>query len=109
MESEFVASSFASAEGIWLVRLAKDFQLVARPIPIFVDNQSALAFARNDVHHNRTKHIDVHFHYTREQLQQGNIDLHYIPGVENPADIFTKALSTRKHVLLLAVLGIGRV
>ena len=106
MEAELVAGSFASVEGIWLLKLGKDFNLAFKPIPLFADNKSFILFSKNDINNNCTKHIDTHYHYTKEQMDAGNIDLHYIPSSENPADILTKALSSHKHEHLLNVLGI---
>ena len=106
MESELVVGSIASAEGIWLIRLGKDFRLDFTPIPMFTDNQSFIMFSNSDISNSRTKHIDVHFHYTREQILAGIIKLHYIPSLDNPADILTKPLSPRKHVQLLSSLGV---
>ena len=106
MEAELVAGSMATAEGIWLVRLGKDFKHDFTPIPMFTDNQSFIVFTRNDVNNARTKHIDTHYHYAREQVNAGNIQLRYVASLENPADILTKPLSPRKHVNLLSILGI---
>ena len=106
MESELIAGSFASTEGIWLIKLGADFMHSFIPIPVFTDNQSFIAFANNDISNTRTKHIDTHYHYTRDEISKGNIILHYIPTHDNPADIFTKPLSLRKHQHLLKLLGI---
>ena len=106
MESELVAGSFATVEGIWLIRLGKDFHHNFTPIPIFTDNQSFIMFSDNNITNNRTKHIDIHYHYTQHEVAAGNIKLHYIPGTANPADILTKALSPRKHAYLLSLLGV---
>ena len=59
---------------------------------IFTDNQSAMEVARNPVFHARTKHIEVHYHYVRERIHVGDIDLLYVPTQCNVGDIFTKAL-----------------
>ena len=77
MESELVAGSFASAEGIWLIHLGKDFKQDFSPIPIFTNNQSFITFSMNDIN-NRTKHIDMPYHYTRDQISNGNIKLQYV-------------------------------
>ena len=106
MESELIAGSFASVEGIWLIKLGKDFTHFFTPIPLFTDNQSFMMLTNNAVNNNRTKHIDTHFHYMREQVANGNIILHYIPMHENPTDILTKALWPQKHMDLVAKLNI---
>ena len=107
MESELVSSSFATAEGIWIIRLGKDFGQLSTPISIYTDNQSFISFAKNDVNNSHTKHIDTHFHYTQEQITEGAIELKYIKSLDNPADILTKALSPHKHLYLLAALGVS--
>lgn len=106
MELELVAGSFASTKGIWLLRLVEDFQHNFCPIPIYINNYSALTFNTSNVNHSRTKHIDIHYHYMHKQVTLGNIALHHIPGIENPVDIFTKALGTTKHAQLLEILGV---
>jgi hypothetical protein len=84
MESEVVAGSFATVEGIWLIRLGRDFGHNFTPIPVFTDNQSSIAFSNDSVSNNRTKHIDIHYHYTKEQLTAGNIDLRYVNSSKIP-------------------------
>ena len=108
MEAELVAGSIASAEGIWLIRLGNYFQHKFTPIPLFTDNQSFIALSNIDMSSSRTKYIDIHHHYTRDQVLMGNIKLHYIATLDNPADILTKALSPHKHVYLLDALGVKR-
>jgi hypothetical protein len=98
MESELIAGSFAMAEGIWLIRLGKDF--------LWVFTQSFMMFANNNVNNNHTKHIDMHYHYTSTEIVNGNNKLHYISTHDKPANILTKPLSPRKHAHLLEILGI---
>ena len=109
MEAELVAESITSAEGIWLIRLGKDFRHDFIPIPVFTDNQSFISFSTNDTMSTRTKHVDTHYHYTHNQITAGTIILDYILTIKNPANILTKALPTRKHVNSLSLLGIHHV
>ena len=106
MEAELVTGSIASAEEIWLIRLENDFQDKFTPISLFTDNQSFIALSNNDMSSSRTKHINIHHHYTQDQVLTGNIKLHYVVTLNNPADILTKALSPCKHVHLLDTLGV---
>ena len=106
MEAELVARSITLAEGIWLIRLRRDFRHDFTPIPLFTDNQSFIAFTKGDANNVRTKHIDMHYHYMHKQVNAGVINLDYIPTANNPTDILTKPLSPRKHANLLNTLGV---
>jgi len=65
----------------------------ATPI-LFSDNRAAIAMATNDVHHNRSKHIDIRHHFIRDEVANGNIILRWIPSHEQIADALTKNLGT---------------
>jgi hypothetical protein len=60
-------------------------------IPLYVDNQSAIALSQDPVHHNRSKHIDIKLKYIVSQIKSHAIMPVYIPTNENIADIFTKS------------------
>ena len=75
MEAELVVGLMASGEGILLICLRKDLKHNFAPIPMYTDNQSFIAFIRNDINNARVKHINIHYHYTHEQLNIGNIQL----------------------------------
>ena len=63
---------------------------------IFSDSQSALSLIQNPVNHQRSKHIDIRYHFIREKLASGIIDYQYIPTDKNVSDIMTKPAN--KHV-----------
>ena len=65
-------------------------------ITIYEDNQGAVYISGNPVDHNRTKHIDVRYHYVREKVADGAILVQYIPTEKQVADYFTKALPEEK-------------
>ena len=93
-EAEYIALSFATQEAVWLRRLLTDLGAApTKPTVLMEDNQGAIAIARNPVAHARTKHIDIHYHYVREALHEGAIDLQYCPTSEMIADLLTKPLS----------------
>ena len=93
-EAEYVALSAATQEAVWLSRLLTDIKAPPKaPILIKEDNQGTIAVARNLVSHNRTKHIDIKFHYVREALEDGIIDLTYCPTEQMTADMLTKPLA----------------
>ena len=92
-EAEYVALSMATQEAVWLRRLLSDVGLqVDTATTIYEDNQGAIDLSKNPKHHNRTKHIDVSFHFTRERMAAKEIDVSYIPTEHNLADVMTKGL-----------------
>lgn len=75
-EAEYVALSTATQEAVWLRKLLSDFIVHQdQATAIMEDNQGAIFIARNSVTNARTKHIDIHYHYIREALSEGTIDL----------------------------------
>jgi hypothetical protein len=65
---------------VWLKRLLKDLhEEVSDPIVIYSDNLSSIQLAKNPVFHARTKHIEVHYHFVRERVLSGDVELRYVP------------------------------
>ena len=90
-------------EGMFLKQLFNDLNGECK-IDLHGDNQGALALTKNPVRHQRTKHIDVRFHFVRSLVLDGKLNVHYIPTEHNIADILTKGLGRVKfasHRLLL--------
>jgi hypothetical protein len=75
---------------------------------IFVDNKSAIALAKNPVHHERSKHIDTRFHFIREHIKEGDVEL-VVKTHEQITDIFTKPLKIDVFCYLQMKLGIMKI
>ena len=106
-EAEYMALVDSAKEAIHLRRSLKE--ILKRKPPkttIFNDNQSAGLFTKNPIFHNRTKQVDIRYHFTRECVETGDIEVRYLPTEEMPADVLTKALPLPKHVKCIAKLGI---
>ncbi|GJT21637.1 retrovirus-related pol polyprotein from transposon TNT 1-94 [Tanacetum coccineum] len=71
---------------------------------IFCDNTSAIAISNNPVLHSRTKHIDIRYHFIRDHILKGDIELHFSPTDLQLADIFTKPLAEPSFTRLVAEL-----
>ena len=97
-EAEYMALTAATQEAKFLNQLLADMTGVKPPGPttIFEDNQGAIALAKNPVQHQRSKHIDIKYHYIRQEIQNNSIVLKYIPSKDNFADVFTKPSSKVK-------------
>ena len=70
------------------------------------DNQGTISIAKNPVNHGRTKHIDIQYHYIREAVLEGIVDIKYCPTSEMIADIFTKPLSKGRFTVLRNAIGL---
>ena len=76
---------------------------------IMCDNTSAIAVSKNPVLHQRSKHIGRKFHFIRDAIQEGVVDLIYCKGQDQIANIFTKALSKERFCILRELLGVKSV
>ncbi|WVZ48984.1 LOW QUALITY PROTEIN: hypothetical protein U9M48_000369 [Paspalum notatum var. saurae] len=106
-EAEYIASAIAACQAVWLNRVLTE--LTGRETPmvnLLVDNKSASALSRNPVHHDRSKHIDTRFHFIRECVDEGKIDVRHVGTEEQLADILTKALGKVRFVELRQQLGV---
>ena len=92
-EAEYIALSMASQEMIWLRRLLTDIGFKHdKPSIIFEDNQGAIVLSRNPKLNSRTKHIDISYHFIREQVNRNIVSVKYCPSESMLPDIMTKAL-----------------
>ena len=81
-----MAVTEAFKEAIWLHGLIEDLGIVQEHVDVHCDSQSTICLAKNQVHHSRTKHIDVRFHFVREIVDEGDILLQKIGTANNPAE-----------------------
>ena len=70
-----------------------------------VDNQGALALAHDHVNNERTKHIDVKYHFIRDHILRKTVSPRYVPTTSMVADIMTKALGSVKHQSFVKMMG----
>ena len=106
-EAEYTALLQAVKESIWIRRLLQELGREAEDDKvIYDDNQGAIALAHNPEYHVRTKHIDIQYHFVREQVEKGEIELVYCPTEEMVADQMTKALAKERHWKLCSLMGL---
>ena len=90
-ESEYVSLSELSGEILFLTRIVKFMGVeVEYPIVVEVDNAGAIFLANNKALGQRTKHIDTHYHFTREYVEDGIIKIRYVRTDDNTSDVMTK-------------------
>ena len=102
-----MASNMAASEGMWLRKLlAGLFECELEAIAVHCDNQSGIRLSKNPVFHDRSKHIDIRYHFLRGCVQRGTIWLEFIQKDELVAYIFTKALCKHNFVKFRDKLGL---
>ncbi|KAL5715795.1 hypothetical protein ACHQM5_017567 [Ranunculus cassubicifolius] len=95
-EAEYMAVTEAVKEAIWLQGLVGDLGIQQDTVTVYCDSQSAIHLAKNQVHHARTKHIDVRYHFIRDVIEDGEVLLLKISTKDNPADMLTKVVPAVK-------------
>lgn len=105
-ESEYIAAAVAVKELIWLQRFISELKVpIQSGATLKCDNQSAIKLIRNPEFHQRTKHIDIRYHFIRERYLDRCFELEYVDTLLQKADIFTKPLSTDKFQDLREMIG----
>ena len=93
-EAEYMALSDATKEIKWLRQLLQDLGWQQNSATLLKsDNQGAIHLSKNPEYHKRTKHIDIRYHYIREEQKSGSIKIEYVATDKQPADMLTKSLS----------------
>ncbi|GJV71437.1 retrovirus-related pol polyprotein from transposon TNT 1-94 [Tanacetum coccineum] len=92
VEAEYVSLSTCCAQVIWLRTQLTDYGFHFDKIPMYCDSKAAIAISCNPVQHSRTKHIDVRYHFIKEQVEKGIVELFFVRTEYHLADLFTKAL-----------------
>ncbi|GKD69480.1 hypothetical protein Tco_1323570, partial [Tanacetum coccineum] len=92
-EAEYVSLSACCAQVLWLRTQLTDYGFHFDKIPMYCDLRAAIAISCNPVQHSHTKHIDVRYHFIKEQVEKGMVELFFVGTQYQLADLFTKALS----------------
>ena len=106
-EAEYMALTEAAKEAIWLKGLVQDLGLKQDCLDIHCDRQSALHLVKDQMYHERTKHVDVRYHFIRDLVEKGDVRLQKIYTAHNPADMFTKPIPAIKFRNFLNLIGIN--
>jgi transposase-like protein len=109
-EAEYVALAETCKEVIWLREVVKAFdEPVDERTIIYTDSQSCIGMIDNQKFSNRTKHIDVKYHFIRKMVKERTIELIYVRTDENIADLMTKPLGPTKTTTLRKMAGMEAV
>ncbi|GKA59299.1 retrovirus-related pol polyprotein from transposon TNT 1-94 [Tanacetum coccineum] len=104
-EAKYIALSGCCAQILWMRSQLTDYGFEFNKIPLYRDNKSAIALCCNNVQHSRSKHIDVRYHFIKEQVKNGKVELYFVRTEYQLADIFNKALPREIFEFLIKKLG----
>ncbi|KAM1202240.1 hypothetical protein ACFX2J_018216 [Malus domestica] len=92
-EAEYKALAHTAADIAWIRSVLKDMAVILNSSPvIYCDNKSAIAISANPVFHSRIKHLVTNYHFVKEKVQQGDLQVQYVSTEDQTADILTKGL-----------------
>ncbi|GAU28814.1 hypothetical protein TSUD_21510 [Trifolium subterraneum] len=107
-EAEYIAASLSACQGVWLSNLIDEISNVkCDSVILKVDNMSAINLAKNPIAHGRSKHIELRFHYLREQVGNGKLKLEHCRTDLQVADVLTKAVTVETFVRLRNMMCVG--
>ena len=109
-EAEYVTAAMAACQAVWLRRLLGELtgEEAHRPA-LMVDNQPAIALAKNHVLHDRSKHIDIKFHFLWDCIDGGQIVIEFVETGRQLADILTMSLGRLRFMELRKMIGMDEV
>jgi transposase InsO family protein len=106
-DAEYMAAAQATREAVWWRTLTTELGLPpSAATTIYSDSQGAIARAKNPEQHKRAKHMDIQYHYVREQVQAGSVVMPYISTELMVADVLTKPLAVDRHAALTVEMGV---
>nr|GFA19672.1 retrovirus-related Pol polyprotein from transposon TNT 1-94 [Tanacetum cinerariifolium] len=104
-EFEYVAISSCSAQVLWMRTQLTDYGFFYDKVPIYSDSKSAIAISCNPEQHTWTKHIDVRYHFIKDHVEKGTIELYFVGTEYQLADLFTKSFPEARFKFLVDKLG----
>lgn len=106
-ESEYTTASATGCEIMWMRDFLDEIGYdISNASTLNLDSNSALLVAKNPEHQSTMKHVNRNYHWIRERVADGDIQLSHVPGTENVADIFTKPLGFVKFDKFRSMLGL---
>nr|GFB38069.1 retrovirus-related Pol polyprotein from transposon TNT 1-94 [Tanacetum cinerariifolium] len=106
-EAEYMALSTSFAQVMWMRTQLQDYGFNYNKIPLYCDSHSAIAISSNPVQYSRTKHIHTRYHFIKEHVENGIIELYFFRTEYQLADMFTKSLPEDRFKYLVRRIGMS--
>ncbi|KAJ9544645.1 hypothetical protein OSB04_024352 [Centaurea solstitialis] len=104
-EAEYVAAASCCSQVLWMKTQLLDYGYKLKRVPIYCDSESAIAITSNPVQHSKTKQIDIRYHFIKDNMEKGNIEMFFVQADYQLADLFTKPLDEKRFNFLVSKLG----
>ncbi|GJU39405.1 retrotransposon protein, putative, unclassified [Tanacetum coccineum] len=101
IEAEYISLSGCCSQILWMRSQLTDYGFKFNKIPLYYDNKSVIALYCNNVQHSRAKHIDIRYHFIKEQVANGIVELYFVRTEYQLAEIFTKPLPQERFNFLI--------
>jgi len=95
-EAEYISTASCCTQLLWMKHHLEVYQINANSIPIYCDNTATICLSKNPILHSRAKHIEIKYHFIRDYVQKGILDIQFIDTKHQWADIFTKLLTVER-------------
>ncbi|GJU53250.1 copia protein [Tanacetum coccineum] len=105
IEVEYISAEKACQQALWMKQALNHYDVRLDDVPIMCDNKGAIDLSKNLVQYSRTKHIEIHHHFLRDNVQKGHISIEKVSSEDNIADILTKPLKRESFDYLRLGLG----
>ncbi|GJR31050.1 hypothetical protein Tco_1107282 [Tanacetum coccineum] len=104
-EAGYVSLSACCTQVIWMRTQLLDYGFRYNKISMYCDSKSAIAISFNPIQHLRTKHINIRYHFIKEHVEKGTIELYFVGTKYQFADLFTKAFLKERFKYLVHRIG----
>ncbi|GJX97831.1 hypothetical protein Tco_0353629 [Tanacetum coccineum] len=104
-KAEYVSLYACCAQVIWMRTQLLDYGYKYNRILMYCDSKSAIAISCNPVQHSKTKHIDIRYHFIKEHVEKGTVEIYFVGTEYQLADLFTKALPKERFEYLVHRIG----
>lgn len=103
VKAEYIVAVSCTSQVIWIQSQLRDYGLSMKKIRLYCE--SAIRICHNLVKHSKTKHIALRYHFIKDHVEDGNVEVHFVRSTDQLADIFTKALPEALFNKILQGLG----
>ena len=108
-EVEYIATRSCCTQLLWMKKLLHDYGIPQDTMCIFCDNTSAINLSKNSIQHSKSKHIEIHYHFIQDLVEERVVCLEFIHTDNQKADIFTKPLDGPRFESLRKTIGVGTI